>query len=146
MCQPLLLSLQVLKLPFLCPKSSSQMCSNVPFSTLPKWVLQCFAADAPWAGGKQHKAHGTMLEKKENPVCVLTQWGETRGDRTVCFVPAGCKQGVWRRPSRDEDGAAELMCPGDVKWESTSQCLQGDPSQEESAIKRSQSWVKHWLH
>lgn len=44
----------------------------------------------------------------------------------MCFAPTGCKEGVWRRPSREGAEAAELMCPRDVKWEATSQCLPVD--------------------
>lgn len=59
----------------------------------------------------------------------------------MCFAPTGCKQGVWRRPNRDGDGAAEPVCPGDVKWEATSQCLQGDFFQENgmAVIRKPQS-------
>lgn len=87
--------------------------SNVPLSNLPKWPLQCFVPHVLWTGEKQHEAHGTMLGAWERPVWGLAGWGATRGDRTVCNAPTGCKQSVWTRPRRDGDGAAKLMCPGD---------------------------------
>jgi len=56
--------------------------------------------------------------------------------------------GVWSQPNRDGDEAAKPMCPGDVKWEATSQCLQGDFSRENemTVIRKPENRAKHWLH
>ena len=75
------------------------MWQQCPTQQLTKWPPQCFAPDVPWAGGKQRKAHGTMLGAKKSPVWGLKGWGKTSGDRTLCLAPTDCKWGCGVNPT-----------------------------------------------